>query len=182
MPVLLVFGARNLGRTLASVFSADGWSIAAVAASEETIDAFRSALPGASSHARSKRSPASWRRSCSTSPASAHTPPPSSSSPGHTTDASAPKPPSHGSPQQHRSRPPPDKRSATASTDQATGKLNRALHMILVTRRRIHPPTIAYIDRRLQEGKTRREANRCLKRYLARNLYRPLEHGPPPAT
>ena len=47
MPVLLVFGARNLGRTIASVFSADGWSIAAVAASEETIDAFRSALPGA---------------------------------------------------------------------------------------------------------------------------------------
>lgn len=58
-------------------------------------------------------------------------------------------------------------------------KLNRALHMILVTRKRLHPPTIAYIERRLQEGKTRREANRCLKRYLARNLYRLLEHGPP---
>jgi len=59
-------------------------------------------------------------------------------------------------------------------------KLNRALHQILVTRRRTHPATIAYIQRRLQEGKTRREANRCLKRYLARNLYRLLEH--PPAT
>jgi hypothetical protein len=59
-------------------------------------------------------------------------------------------------------------------------KLNRALHMILVTRKRSHPATIAYIQRRLQEGKTRREANRCLKRYLARNLYRFLEHGPPP--
>jgi transposase len=59
-------------------------------------------------------------------------------------------------------------------------KLNRALHMILVTRRRSHPATIAYIERRLQEGKTRREANRCLKRYLARSLYRLLEHGPPP--
>jgi transposase len=58
-------------------------------------------------------------------------------------------------------------------------KLNRALHMILVTRKRTHPATIAYIERRLQEGKTRREANRCLKRYLARNLYRLLEHGPP---
>jgi len=58
-------------------------------------------------------------------------------------------------------------------------KLNRALHMILVTRKRSHPATIAYIERRLQEGKTRREANRCLKRYLARNLYRLLEHGPP---
>jgi transposase len=57
-------------------------------------------------------------------------------------------------------------------------KLNRALHMILVTRKRSHPDTIAYIQRRLQEGKTRREANRCLKRYLARNLYRLLEHPP----
>ena len=57
-------------------------------------------------------------------------------------------------------------------------KLNRALHMILVTRKRTHPATIAYIERRLQEGKTRREANRCLKRYLARSLYRLLEHPP----
>jgi len=57
-------------------------------------------------------------------------------------------------------------------------QLNRALHMILVTRRRTHPPTIDYIARRIQEGKTRREANRCLKRYLARNLYRLLEHPP----
>ena len=57
-------------------------------------------------------------------------------------------------------------------------KLNRALHKILVTRSRSHHATIAYIDRRLQEGKTRREANRCLKRYLARNLYRLLEHPP----
>ena len=61
-------------------------------------------------------------------------------------------------------------------------KLNRALHLILVTRKRIHPPTIAYIERRIQEGKTRREANRCLKRYLARSLYRLLEHGAPMAT
>jgi transposase len=58
-------------------------------------------------------------------------------------------------------------------------KLNRALHLILVTRKRTHPPTRAYIERRIQEGKTQREANRCLKRYLARNLYRLLEHGPP---
>jgi hypothetical protein len=43
-------------------------------------------------------------------------------------------------------------------------------------------PTIAYINRRVQEGKSRREATRCLKRYLARNLYRLLEHGAPLAT
>jgi transposase len=58
-------------------------------------------------------------------------------------------------------------------------KLNRALHLILVTRKRTHPPTKAYIERRIQEGKTRREATRCLKRYLARNLYHLLEHGAP---
>jgi len=58
-------------------------------------------------------------------------------------------------------------------------QLNRALHMIIVTRRRAHPDTIAYIDRRTQEGKTRREATRCLKRYLARSLYRLLENTAP---
>jgi transposase len=60
-------------------------------------------------------------------------------------------------------------------------RLNRALHMILVTRRRAHLPTIAYIQRRIQEGKTSREAIRCLKRYLARSLYRLLENPPMPA-
>jgi transposase len=60
-------------------------------------------------------------------------------------------------------------------------RLNRALHMILVTRRRAHPPTIAYIERRKQEGKTSREAIRCLKRYLARGLYRLLENPAVPA-
>jgi transposase len=50
--------------------------------------------------------------------------------------------------------------------------------MILVTRRRTHPPTVTYINRRIQDGKTRREANRCLKRYLARSLYRLLENPP----
>jgi transposase len=55
---------------------------------------------------------------------------------------------------------------------------NQALHQIMLTRRRTHAPTIAYVQRRLQEGKTQREANRCLKRYLARNLYRLLEHPP----
>ena len=57
-------------------------------------------------------------------------------------------------------------------------QLNRALHQIVVTRRRTHRPTIDYIERRTREGKSRREATRCLKRYLARNLYRLLEHPP----
>jgi transposase len=57
-------------------------------------------------------------------------------------------------------------------------QLNRTLHQIIVTRRRTHRPTIDYINRRTQEGKSRREATRCLKRYLARNLYRLLENTP----
>ena len=51
--------------------------------------------------------------------------------------------------------------------------------MILVTRRRTHAPTIAYVERRIHEDKSRREAIRCLKRYLARNLYRLLENSSP---
>jgi transposase len=35
-------------------------------------------------------------------------------------------------------------------------KLNRALHMILITRKRSHPATIAYIERRVQEGAAKR--------------------------
>jgi transposase len=57
-------------------------------------------------------------------------------------------------------------------------KLNRALHTIVLCRRRNDPATQAYIDRRTSQGKTTREAVRCLKRYLARALYRLLESTP----
>lgn len=57
-------------------------------------------------------------------------------------------------------------------------QLNRALHTIIIARRKHHPPTIAYINRRTSEGKSVREAIRCLKRYLARHLYRLLEAMP----
>jgi transposase len=39
-------------------------------------------------------------------------------------------------------------------------------------------PTIAYVERRLREGKSVREAIRCLKRYLAHHLFRVLEGAP----
>ncbi len=51
-------------------------------------------------------------------------------------------------------------------------QLNRALHIIAVTRMRNHPPTLAYIQRRRAEGQTDKEIRRCIKRYLARHLYR----------
>jgi hypothetical protein len=53
-------------------------------------------------------------------------------------------------------------------------QLNRALHVIAVSRMRSHPPTLAYLQRRRAEGKTDREIRRCIKRYLARHLYRAL--------
>ena len=54
-------------------------------------------------------------------------------------------------------------------------QLNRALHTIALTRLRCDDPTRAYADRRRAEGKTDREIKRCLKRYIARELYRRLE-------
>lgn len=53
-------------------------------------------------------------------------------------------------------------------------RLNRALHMAVVTRMRMDPRTRAYVDRRTAEGRTLREIRRCLKRYLARQIYRHL--------
>ena len=53
-------------------------------------------------------------------------------------------------------------------------QLNRALHIITVTRMRYHPPTQAYAARRRAEGKTDKEIRRCIKRYLARHIYRTL--------
>ena len=58
-------------------------------------------------------------------------------------------------------------------------QLNRALHTIVLHRRQHDPQTRAYIARRIAEGKSRREATRLLKRYLARHLYRLLQHQEP---
>jgi transposase len=57
-------------------------------------------------------------------------------------------------------------------------QLNRALHTVILHRRLHDPATQAYITRRVAEGKTRRDAVRLLKRYLARHLYRVLNQEP----
>ncbi|MBE8522018.1 IS110 family transposase [Amycolatopsis sp. H6(2020)] len=49
---------------------------------------------------------------------------------------------------------------------------NSALRRIVLVRLRWDRRTGDYIDRRVREGKTKREAVRCLKRYIARELYR----------
>ena len=58
-------------------------------------------------------------------------------------------------------------------------QLNRALHTIALSRLRYDPDTRAYADGRRGEGKTDREIKRCLKRYIARQLYRQLEATAP---
>jgi transposase len=55
-------------------------------------------------------------------------------------------------------------------------QLNRALHVIALSRLRYDDRTRAYADRSTQQGRSRRETIRCLKRYIARDLYRLLEH------
>jgi transposase len=57
-------------------------------------------------------------------------------------------------------------------------QINAALHRVIVTRARCHQPTRDYIERRRREGKTTREAIRCLKRYLARQVWRLLQPAP----
>ena len=47
MPTLLVFGARNLGRAIAQQMAARGWSVAAVARSEESVGRIELEIPGA---------------------------------------------------------------------------------------------------------------------------------------
>jgi transposase len=60
-------------------------------------------------------------------------------------------------------------------------QLNRALHNIALSRLRYDPTTRAYADTRRTQGKTDRDIKRCLKRYIARQLYRQLESHPTPA-
>ena len=57
-------------------------------------------------------------------------------------------------------------------------QLNRALHVVAMSRLLYDPETQAYAQRRRAEGKTDREIKRCLKRYIARQLFRQLETEP----
>jgi transposase len=54
-------------------------------------------------------------------------------------------------------------------------QLNCALHRIAITQGRVHAPARAYLERKQNEGKTRRQAIRCLKRQLARTVYTTLK-------
>ncbi len=54
-------------------------------------------------------------------------------------------------------------------------QVNAAIHRVAVTRARCHPETRDYIARKTAEGKTHREAIRCLKRHLARRIWHLLQ-------
>jgi transposase len=53
-------------------------------------------------------------------------------------------------------------------------QLNCALHRIAITQMRTHGPARAFLARKRAEGKTKREALRCLKRHLARVVWQTL--------
>ncbi|MFL5861014.1 MAG: IS110 family transposase [Solirubrobacteraceae bacterium] len=57
-------------------------------------------------------------------------------------------------------------------------QLNRALHTIAITRAHHDPATKDYLARKEAEGKTKKGALRCLKRYLARRFWRLLTEPP----
>ncbi len=55
---------------------------------------------------------------------------------------------------------------------------NSAIHTITLSRSIYHPETRAYLERRISEGKTKREAMRALKRHIPRNLHKRLIQVP----
>jgi transposase len=56
---------------------------------------------------------------------------------------------------------------------------NSALYIVTIVRMRRHQPTRDYVERRTAEGLSKREIIRCLKRYIAREVFNNL---PRPAT
>jgi len=57
-------------------------------------------------------------------------------------------------------------------------QLNSALYRIAITQSRYHPAARAYLERKQAEGKSRREAIRCLKRMLVRVVFNTLKASP----
>jgi transposase len=77
---------------------------------------------------------------------------------------------------------------ATSGQEQTRHRLNRrgdrglnhALYIVAMARSRWDSDTIAYRARRRAEGKSDREITRCVKRYIARQVWRLLEHPTSP--
>lgn len=56
-------------------------------------------------------------------------------------------------------------------------RLNSVIHIIAVTQARMHPPAIAFLERKRAEGMSTREALRCLKRYIARTVFKTMRRA-----
>nr|MDA3936295.1 transposase [Actinomycetota bacterium] len=52
--------------------------------------------------------------------------------------------------------------------------LNSTIHMIAVTQARMHPPAIAFMEKKKAEGMSKREALRCLKRHITRTVFKTM--------
>jgi len=59
---------------------------------------------------------------------------------------------------------------------------NAALHRVAVVRMRAHEPTLRYVSRRTAEGKSKAEIIRCLKRFIAREIFGHLCAAPKPTS
>ena len=59
-------------------------------------------------------------------------------------------------------------------------KLNATLHVVVLTQARVHPPAQAYLAKKRAEGKSTKEAFRCLKRHLVRVVFRALNESAAP--
>ncbi len=57
-------------------------------------------------------------------------------------------------------------------------RANNALYTIVLVRMRHHAPTRDYVTRRTAQGKTRAEIIRCLKRFVAREIYNVITNPP----
>ena len=60
-------------------------------------------------------------------------------------------------------------------------RANNALWRIALVRMHCHPPTRAYVERRTNQGLSKLDILRCLKRYIAREVYHHLTSPPTPA-
>jgi Transposase IS116/IS110/IS902 family len=58
-------------------------------------------------------------------------------------------------------------------------RANNALWRIALVRMRCHPPTKAYVERRTEQGLSKLDILRCLKRHLTREIYQHLTSPPP---
>jgi transposase len=61
-------------------------------------------------------------------------------------------------------------------------QLNCSIHRIAVTQKRCHPDAKAYLERRIANGNTQKEALRALKRRLSDVVYRALVADAPKAS